>query len=255
MDLHPDRIMVNSMGRVSFFTKDGTYLREIQVASGNNFKQIGSYYAGYSTSREDKTLYVTINLYDPAFSKLKEIYRKDYFVQPNKRFNLAKLGCGNARRAVYMVHQEKIFVEGEENTIHVFNKEGNEEYVIRLDYEKLKISETHKAEILKDLYTIYTSPLMQKLIKEKGFFPEYFPARIFSIADQRIFIPTYKKQEGKNEFIVLDVKGNLLEKIYLPFADRQLLLPYPYSIKNGRYYQLVDNEETGEWELHISKGW
>jgi hypothetical protein len=255
LDLHPDTIMVNSMGRVSFFTGEGNYVKEVPVASGNDFKQVDTYWVGYSTSRDNKILYATINLYDSGFKKLKEIYRKEYYVQPSKKFNLVKLGCGNARRAVYRVYNEKIFVEGEEDTIHVFNKEGNEEYVIKLNDETLKISEKHKEEILKDLFTLYTGPTMQDLIKAKGYFPEYFPARVFHIADNKIFLPTYKKQAGKNEFIVLDLKGNLIKKIYLPFADRQLLLPYPYAIRDGRFYQLVDNEETQEWELHITSGW
>jgi hypothetical protein len=252
VDIQPGTIIVNSNSRVTFFTKDGKYLKEVQISSGNNFKQIGDHYVGYSTSRESKILFLTINLYDSTFNKLKEIFRKEYYVQPNKKFNLVKLGCGNARRAVYTVYNEKIFVEGEKNVIHVFNKEGNEQYIIKLNYERLKVSEKHKEEIRKDLYTFYTGPTMQKLIKEKGYFPEYFTARIFKIADKQIFIPTYKKQNGENEFIILDLKGNVEKKIYLPCKDRQLLLAYSYSIKGSRLYQLFDNEETGEWELHIT---
>jgi len=252
IDIHPDTIIVNSNSRVSFFTKDGKYLKEVQINSGNNFKQIGDQYVGYSTSSEGKILFLTINLYDSTFSKLKEIFRKEYYVQGNKKFNLVKLGCGNARRAIYTVYNEKIFVEGDENVIHVFNKNGDEEYVIKLDYDRLKVSEEHKNEILEDLYSLYTGPTMQKLIKEKGYFPEYFSARIFKTADNKIFIPTYRKQNDKNEFIILDLKGNVQKKISLPFKDRRLLLPYPYAIKSNKLYQLYDNDETEEWELQIT---
>jgi hypothetical protein len=254
VDIQPDTIMVNSNHRVSFFTKDGKYLKEIQIGSAyaGNLKQIGHHYVGYSISRKTKTWYLTINLYDAAFHKLKEIFRTEYYVQANKKFNLVKVGCGNARLAVYTVYNEKIFVEGHENVIHVFNKEGNEEYIIKLDYDRLKVSETHKKEIVEDLYTIYKGPMMRNRIKKNGYFPEYFTARIFKIADNRIFIPTYKKQNGKNEFIILDLKGNVQKKIYLPFKDRQLLLAYPYAIKGNKLYQLFENDETGEWELHIT---
>ncbi|MGD2090062.1 MAG: hypothetical protein PVH61_28050 [Candidatus Aminicenantes bacterium] len=252
IDIQPDTIIVNSNSRVSFFTKDGKYLKEVQINSGNNFKKIGHHYVGYSTSREGKIIYLTINLYDSTFNKLKEIFRKEYYVQANKKFNLVKLGCGNARRAIYTVYSEKIFIEGDENIIHVLNKKGNEEYVIKLDYDRLKVTEKHKKEIVEDLYAIYTGPSIQKLIKEKGYFPEYFTARIFKIADNKIFIPTYKKQNGKNEFIILDLKGNVKEKIYLPLKDRTLLLAYPYAIRGNKLYQLFDNDETGEWEMHVT---
>jgi hypothetical protein len=253
VDIQPDTIMVNSNRRVSFFTKDGKYLKEVQIRSYSaNFKQIGHHYVGYSISRKTKIWYLTIILYDAAFHKLKEIFRKEFYVQPNKKFNLVKLGCGYARLAVYMVYTEKIFVEGDENVIHVFNKEGNEQYVIKLNYDRLKVSEKHKEEIRKDLDILYKGPFMQTLIKKNGYFPEYFTARIFKIADKKIFIPTYKKQNGKNEFIILDLKGNVQKKIYLPFKDRSFLLAYPYAIGGNRLYQLFDNDETGEWEMHIT---
>jgi hypothetical protein len=94
--------------------------------------------------------------------------------------------------------------------------------------------------------------MMRKWIRRNGYFPEYFTARIFKIADNKIFIPTYKKQNGKNEFIILDLKGNVKKKIYLPFKDRSFLLAYPYAIGGNRLYQVFDNDETGEWELHIT---
>lgn len=252
IDIQPDTIIVNSNSRVSFFTKDGKYLKEVQISSGNNFKQIGHRYVGYSISREGKIIFSAINLYDSTFNKLKKIFRKEYYVQANKKFNLVKLGCGNARRAVYTVYNEKIFVEGDENVIHVFDKEGNEQYIIKLNYDRLKVSDKYKEEIRKELDILYKAPVMQSLIKKNGYFPEYFTARIFKIADNKIFIPTYKKQNGKNEFIILDLKGNVKKKIYLPFKNRTLLLAYPYAIKNSKLYQLFDNDETGEWELHIT---
>ncbi|NIM14400.1 MAG: hypothetical protein GTO45_20395 [Candidatus Aminicenantes bacterium] len=249
---HTDTIMVNSNNKVSFLTKDGKYLKEVQISSAGNLKQIGDHYVGYSISRKTKIWYLAINLYDSTFHKLKEIFRTEYYIQPNKKFNLVKLGCGNARLAVYTVYNEKIFVEGVENVIHVFNKEGNDQYVIKLNYDRLKVSEKHKEEIRKDLDILYKGPIMQALIKKKGYFPEYFTARAFKIADNKIFIPTYKKQNGKNEFIILDLKGNIKKKIYLPFKDRTLLLAYPYAIGGNRLYQLFENDETGEWELHIT---
>jgi DNA-binding beta-propeller fold protein YncE len=255
LDFHSDIILVNSLGRVSFYNLTGDYIKEIQIQSGNHFRQFGNGYVGYATANANKRIYVTINFYDTSFHWLKEIYRKKYYVQPNKRFNLVKLGCGNARRAIYRTYNEKLYIEGEEDTIQVFNKLGKEEYVIKLVYQKLKITEKHKKMILKDLQTHFTSPLMQKLIREKGYFPEYFPARIFNIADNRIFIPTYKKQKGKTEFIVLDLRGKLLKRVDIPFADRQMLLPYPYYVRDGRLYQLVDNKDTEVWELHITSGW
>jgi hypothetical protein len=252
IQLSPDKIIVNSIGRVTFFSKAGKFLKEIQISSGNNFIPFGDGYVGYGTSRDNKIMYTTFNLYDSEFQKLKEFFRKEYYVQANKKFNLIKLGCGNARRAIYQVYNGKIFIEGDNNDIHVFNKKGDEEYIIKLEYERLKIHEERKKEIKEDLFLLYTSPLMKDLINEKGYFPEHYSARIFKIADDNIYIPTYKKQNGTNEFVVLDLKGKEKNRISIPFKEKTFLLAYPYWIAGRKLYQVFDNEKVEGWELHIT---
>jgi hypothetical protein len=251
--VQPDHLVINNLGRVSFFTKDGIFKNQINVTSGNNFQPVGKGFVGYTgTKRIQNTLYLSINTYNSNFDKIKEIYSREYYVQTHRDFNLIKLGCGNKGRAYYISYDNKIFIEGENDVIHVFDENGNKEYDIHLDYEKLKISKSHKEEILKDIYVLYTGPTMRTLIKEKGKFPTYFPARFFDIADGKIYIPTYKKEAGKNEFVIYDIKGKLLKKVFLPFKDQTLLLPYPYSINDNTFYQLVDNEDTENWEVHIT---
>lgn len=250
--VQPDRIIVNNLGRVSFFTKDGSFKNEINVTSGSNFIPIGEKFVGYSGRKRIKNIsYLAINLYDSNFKKIKEIYSREYYVQTHKDFNLIKLGCGNKGRAYYLCYGDNIFIEGKNNVIYVFDKDGKKEYDINLDYDKLKISEYHKNEILKVLDTLFTNPFMKNLIKKKGKFPRYFPARFFKIANDKIYIPTYKKADLKNEFVVYSIKGELLKKIFLPLKNQTLVLPYPYAINNNKMYQLVDNPKTEEWELHI----
>jgi len=251
--IQPDRIIVNNLGRVSFFTINGAFINEINVTSGNNFIPIGKKFVGYTGRKRIKNIqYLAINLYDSNLKKIKEIYSREYYVQTHKDFNLIKLGCGNKGRVYYLCCGDRIFIEGEKDIIHVFDKDGKKQYDINLDHEKLKISEDHKNEILKELEVLFKSPLMKRLIKEKGKFPRYFPARFFKIANEKIYIPTYKKKDGKNEFVVYNIKGKLLKKIFLPLKDQTLVLPYPYAISKSKIYQIFDNAETEEWELHIT---
>ena len=37
----------------------------------------------------------------------------------------------------------------------------------------------------------------------------------------------------------------------IPFIEDDLVDLYPFAIKDGKFYQLVDNEEE-IWELHVS---
>lgn len=249
--LTSDRIMINSMNRVTFFTLAGDYLNEKNIPSGNRFIPVGDNYVGYASTRDDQILYLRINLYDGEFKKIRSILRQEYYVQTNKPFNLVKLGLGGRGRIVYEVCENKIYVAGDQDTIHVFNPSGEKEHDIRPAFEKIKITPGHIQTIREDLDTLYTSQFMRKLIREKGFFPEYFPARPFRIADRMIHMPTHRKRNGQTEFILMNLEGEVKKNAFVDFKEKTLLMPYPYTIHEGTLYQLVEEEESEAWQLLI----
>jgi hypothetical protein len=53
------------------------------------------------------------------------------------------------------------------------------------------------------------------------------------------------------EFIILDLEGNILNRILLPlFQEESLIDRYPYTFSKDSYYYLKDNPERQVWELH-----
>ena len=56
---------------------------------------------------------------------------------------------------------------------------------------------------------------------------------------------TYGTKNKKEEYIILDLKGNFLKKVFLPETPSILA-----AIYNNKFYSLKDNEEKEEWELH-----
>jgi hypothetical protein len=72
------------------------------------------------------------------------------------------------------------------------------------------------------------------------------------IDEEKIFVLTYNRKDGKNEFFIFDMDGKLLQKKFLPIQTLNGVSPYPYYIKNGSLYQLVENEDTEQWELQIT---
>jgi len=248
-----DRILVNSRNRVTFFSRTGDYLGEVNVASGNRFLPVGDGHVGYASANEHKTLFITFNLYDADFAFRREIFRKKYYVQPNERFNLVLLANGNQRRAVYQVAGEEIYVEGEDDTIHVFDPTGRRLRTMSLADEPVRITPDQVAAIRDDLERLYTSPLMKRLIQEKGDIPETFPARIFRVADDRIYLPTHRHENGRTRFLVMDLNGTHLKTVLLPLAQQTFLIPYPYTIHGGRFYQLVEDEDTETWRLVVQE--
>ncbi len=248
--LSDDGIIINSQNRITFFNTDGDYLSEENIKSGVNFIPLGDKYIGYSVVNKNKIMFLVINLYDKEFKFEKEIFRKEYYVQPAKKFNLIRTGLGNKRRAYYQVYKDKLYIEGE-NRIHVFDSSGKEVSIISPQYKRQRVEKIHINIIHEDLKKLFTSPLMHKIIKDKGYFPEHFPVRAFIIADNLIWIPTYKEEFGRTEFMVIDLTGKFYKRVKTPFHNQSLLIPYPFTIDKNKIYQLFDSDED-EWKLIVS---
>jgi hypothetical protein len=77
-------------------------------------------------------------------------------------------------------------------------------------------------------------------------FPEYYPAiKDFFAADNKIYVKTYKTRNGKEEFVILDLKGTFLKQFFLPESKSHL-----YTISKDVFYYLKEEEDLEEWELN-----
>ena len=102
-------------------------------------------------------------------------------------------------------------------------------------------------------------------MKSRLEFPSYFPAlQTFAAADGKIYAVTYRKKNAKTEVLVLDLKGKLLKTVFLPIyeTDEELARTLEnrvakqttnstFVIKNGKFYQVLENQDEESWELHI----
>lgn len=75
--------------------------------------------------------------------------------------------------------------------------------------------------------------------------------RYFLAADNKVYIRTYREVKGESEFFIFTIEGKLLKRVMLPVEEKDALESYPFTIKDGKFYQLVENEQTEEWELHM----
>ena len=39
---------------------------------------------------------------------------------------------------------------------------------------------------------------------------------------------------------------------FMPFGESELLIPYPFGTRNGKLYQIKENEDSGNLELRIN---
>lgn len=251
--LLPDSLMINSVGRISYFSKDGTFIKEVPNHSGRWLKPLGDHFVGMRIWYDKKnTRFRTVCIFDPQLKKLKDIYTEVHGIQPRKKIIDAVSWPSSWN---YLTYGEKVFVMGKEKEIYVYNKKGETVSTIELDYKPIKVTASKKKEYI----TFYkeNDPYWRtrwERLKSWYVFPDYFPvARYFTIRDEKIYIMTYKEEENKKEFLVLDMNGRLLKKVLLPIVSWDIMGVMPFDFHGDKLYQLVENPETENWELHVTR--
>ena len=63
-----------------------------------------------------------------------------------------------------------------------------------------------------------------------------------------------KKKNGKTECRILDLKGNDIKTVYVPYPELHGMDYMPeYDILNKTFYILIENEDEEVWELHTKQ--
>lgn len=267
--VRPDGLVVGDRNRVLYFDRGGTYLKEIKARSMAHWgvMPLGNGFIGRSKAREGKVEYDTVVGFGPGLEKGKEIYRSRFFYTEWKGGK--KCNAIDVTGIHFQSYGNRIFIKGGTGfTIHVFGEGGDKLYSINREYEKVGVTESDKKRYRE--YFRLTRPwkgLYEERLKNEIYFPDFFPAiRSFLVADEKIYVSTYKRVDGKSQFIVLNLKGEFIEEILIPFdagdqwffhtlmksVVRRVSNP-TFTIGGGTFYQLIENSESEEWELHIHK--
>jgi hypothetical protein len=253
--VHPEYILVKSLGRVSYFTLDGEYIKEkINVEAGMWVQPLGNRFVGQGRVKENDTVYLTIHFFDSNLKRGKEIFRIKHWFDGKKidpilhgRFRLVRRG-----NPIFYVHDNRIFVEGgEDGDVHVFDYNGKKLFHTHYEYEKRKVTEKDKKDVLAFFKLIQSSLLRHE---HRFVYPDYFPLlRFFNVADGKVYVLPYKKKNGKFEFHIFDRDGKFKKNAQVPLVDENVFEFYPYTIHGGKMFQVVDNFDTEVWELHITE--
>jgi hypothetical protein len=248
MDVRTNAVVITSLGKVSFFSKGGDFIKELKLStgSGDNFQPLGNGFAAQAITPGKGKLMRAINLYDEKLNPVKCVIKVEHHFQLGKGLSLLREPMD------FLTIDNKLFVTWDADfKITVFNSEGDKIGSIVHPYERIKLTGFHKQEainILKNHPGIKQYFDVLKPIR----FPEYFPAiREMRIADGKLYIITYKEVNKRNECFMFDLKGKLLNKQFIPLKKSNALELYPFAFKNGFLYQLVEKGE--DWELHISE--
>ena len=245
-----DLIFVESNGRLTFFSRKGEYIRQLNsAASGYLFTPLSNgKLLAHKNVISANTLNKTLSIFSAENLKLeKQFYRIKHGTQPGRAIIL----FDRALRSY--VDDKFIYVVGDLNfMIDVFDLEGNPVFRIhKKDYELLKISE----EDIKETHAYLKITLSSyPRIKDRFKFPKNFLAiRNIVFDDNFLYIITYRRTDNGLECFVFNQKGKFLKKIFLPLATENIFREYPYDIYKGKIYQMVENDSEEGWDLHIRK--
>jgi hypothetical protein len=249
IDVSTDRIIVNSFGKISYFTKQGEFIKEVKTKSIALFLQaLGDGFLGMSVTAQDGVRYRTINLYDSELNKLKEIYRAKHDFQAGQGLKVL------TKPFIYQAYENKILLPGKDDaTIDLFDKEMKKLLSIHLDQEKRKVDQKFKDAVIN---LIKTNPVTKNYFEalKPITFPDYFPSiRAFFVDDGTVYVMTYKMENNANEFFTYDMSGKFKKRLLIPIQYETELQPYPITLNKGKLYQIVENEEEEVWEFHMSK--
>lgn len=246
-----DTFVIQSVQRLSYFTKEGNYIKQINIRPrAPFFIPMGERFVSLGHASENGILYYSFKLYDANQERLKEVLRYKNHYQRNKSFN-AILDLGDWPK--YVIYDRKIFIVNQEkdSILEVFDYDGSKINTIGADLERITL--TSKRAKKYDHYFKNLPGLKSYYEEHKRFikYPRYFPkVRNFHIDNDKVYVLTYKREGPLAQFVIFDMSGKRLEEKMLPLKYRDELFLHQYTIADGKVYQLVENEETETWELH-----
>jgi hypothetical protein len=262
VDVRSEKIVVSSNHRVTFFDKSGKYMREINNITARALHPFGKGFVG-NENRFDRagTRFYTVNLYNPDIKATRQLYRMKSFVQPES-------GQGwklfQASFPVTVFCDDHLFVNGmtPEFVIHKFDASGQQVNILKMDLKRLAFTDKHQQTVLNRYKANPSTRPDFPWWKKNIYFPKYFPAiRNLSSDGQRLYVRTYRAKGEESQFIILNPTGEKLKTVFLRIgrSSRKYPLPFselasaPYTFHEGHMYQILENEDTETFELHIQK--
>jgi hypothetical protein len=252
INVQPDYIFVNSSHKASYFTKEGNLIREMNAGGiGHGFFAFGDRLVGRREIQEGNTSWTTLTLFDSRLNPLKELSRIRFGIDEKEVKVLQS-------STIVEASKDKIFtIMSPDFEIKIFDYNGKLLHIIKRENpeERVKVNESHKKavhEYMKLRWRGYPG------IKDRFAFPVYLPA-IWDLKylcrkeNEELYVLSRKTRDNETECFVFNIRGKPLKKIYLPLKEKNVYQLFPFDIKDGKLYQLIENEETENYELFVTE--
>jgi len=251
--VYPDVLVVNTWGKILFYTPEGRYLREMKHRFGRDVGAIplGDGYVAQKTdfSEKEQQAVQSFGIYDGSFKLIKTL-----FESPNP-YEIDILP-GDKKQPYPVIHDnislevagERIYIADSRRGFHfeVYDRNGAPHDDIHVALTPRRVDESFRRKRIADLEAQpWWGQFKGKL---EPVFPEFFPEiRFFTVRDDRIYVQTFVEEGDGVLFRVYDLARRRMSTVLLPRAcdgDRSL-----YDIHRGRYLFLRLDDDTDTWEL------
>jgi len=255
VDVSTGDLIVGCMRRISYFDKLGVLKREVR---GQNLalrlalldrRDGRDRFLGWSQRGENGVALNTIMVFDDTLRMVRELYHeRDPFQGPGKGYNILPKAFS------FGAHRGRVFIPGQrEDQVDLLDARFNLHRTITVDQRPDRVGDAFRQQMMHHLRTSPETkgalPLLEPIR-----FPDFFPVVSEFFADQGVlYVMTWKRAEGCNEFHLFDLDGRFLTRRMIPIRYETDLQPYPTRIQNGVLYQLVENEQKQERELTMTR--
>lgn len=265
----PDTVYVESVDKIVEFSKDGNLKRERKKPVESAYvTPVGNYFVGKKVKRDlvNRVVKIAIVLYDADMKEIKELYRQKFPQQPTRNGFKVELFCDFI---YFQVVDDKIFIEESPKgfVIEVFADDGKKLYQIEKEYEKIRVTDAHRDAALEE---VKQDPTIKRRLEQFGSweefkkvmpftFPDYMPPiQHMEISNGKLYVQTFKVVDDQVEYIVMDLKGNILGTFYLPELPNpglkgKVLGVKLYAIEHNKLYYLKEDPDNEHWVLHIEE--
>jgi hypothetical protein len=242
-----DRLEIVSHGKISTFSLDGRFRDELKLPIRffkDGIFRIGDGYVARDFRFDDSAMSVSIQLHSKDYNMRQELAK--HRIPLGSQINLVPeyYSVRVAGDLAYVIES------GKETKITVFDQAGAKRNEVVLPLKPVLVGPELKETLLAPLRN---EPEWRSGDEALYCFPEWTPGLdYFNVVDGKFIVRTYEHRENAAEFIIFDLQGKELQRLFLPnigcLSHNQL-----FSFFQDRFYCLQKNLATGGWELHEVK--
>ncbi len=242
-----DNIVVFNSRRHLFFTKEGKYIREQNI--GKRTSALAPFEGGYlgtQFGRQNNKFFMKFLWFDKEYKSGAPI--KSLELDASRRFSIF------GRNPAYTTIGNRIYLaDRTKPKLAIYDRNSVKHGDIEVDFERPDLTAA-KVKGIKEYYKDMLGADRFKRVSRFMDIPSKYPSFIGVKADGKyLYLITWSSTDKGNLTFVYNKEGKLVKKIHIKMEMVSAVAPYPFDIKAGTFYQLIENDDTEEWDLHSTK--